>query len=258
MEIKDWAAQLLAADSIEGKLCNPGLLTDHNPGRAVRWKEPARPPGMQMQKRSKKDKLPAFHEHNDPDKRAVCLHRFAGHELLAIEIMAYALLAFPQAPQSFRKGLAHTLRDEQRHLKLYIDLMKCMGLNFGDLPLYRHFWVHTPKMVSPIQYVSTMSLTLEMANLDFAPMYGQSFLRNGDHQSSDLMAQILKDEISHVGFGLRWLKKFKPQTLSDWDAWKQSISSFMTPKRAKGFILHEEYRLAAGIPQDWIDHLKNY
>ena len=101
-----------------------------------------------------------------------------------------------------------------------------------------------------------MSLTFEMANLDFAPMYGQSFERNGDQKSAALMAQILKDEISHVAFGWNWLKKLKQNELSEWDAWKTAISPLLTPKRARGFVIHEEHRRKAGISPEWIDTLK--
>ena len=120
--------------------------------------------------------------------------------------MAYALLRFPEAPSTFRRGVANTLKEEQEHVRLYLRQMERLGIRFGDLPLYRHFWCHTPYLTSPISYISVMSLTFEMANLDFAPMYGQSFDRHGDKEAAALMARILKDEISHVSFGWHWLK----------------------------------------------------
>ena len=56
-----------------------------------------------------------------------------------------------------------------------------------------------------------MSLTFEMANLDFSTMYGESFARNGDTESAALMAKILEDEISHVSFGWNWLCKLQDE-----------------------------------------------
>jgi uncharacterized ferritin-like protein (DUF455 family) len=208
-------------------------------------------------RRTKEEKLPPFQEHHDPDKRALCLHRFAGHELLAVEIMAFTLLAFPEAPSTFRRGLAHTLREEQGHVRLYMQQMKRLGVQFGDLPLYRHFWKHTPYIQSPMHYVSLMSLTFEMANLDFAPMYGKSFAHFGDWEAAALMNTILKDEIAHVKFGWRWLKHFTQGVESEWNAWEQTLTStLLTPKRAKGFFIHEEPRMQAGIPPEWIAKLK--
>jgi uncharacterized ferritin-like protein (DUF455 family) len=254
MEIRDWAIRILSADTLPDKLYVPEQLTDFQPGPALLWEEPTRPPGMNFKKKTKEEKLPAFQEHGDPDKRAACIHRFAGHELLAVEIMAYTLLAFPEATPHFRRGLANTLKEEQWHVKIYMKRMEELGIKFGDFPLYRHFWVHTPYIVSPLHYVSIMSLTFEMANLDFATMYGKSFLRHGDIDSANLMATILKDEISHVGFGLNWLCKLKNNDLSECKTWETILATtYIHPKRARGFVVHEEPRRAAGIPQDWID-----
>ena len=257
MELREWAIRILSADSLEGKLFDPGVWSDQTPGAPLIWQEPVRPPGMGFSRKKKEEKLPSFQEHSDPYKRALCLHRFAGHELLAVEIMAFTLLAFPAAPSTFRQGVAHTLREEQGHVSLYMKHMERLGVKFGDCPLYRHFWKHTPHIQSPLHYISMMSLTFEMANLDFAPMYGKSFSQAGDAESAGLMATILKDEISHVKFGWRWLQRFKQTPETEWEAWENTLkNTLLTPKRAKGFCLHEEPRKQAGIPDEWIERLK--
>jgi len=257
MELREWAYSILTAETLEAKLTDPGEWTDHFPGPALIIHEPVRPPGMQFSRHYKEDKLPPFQQHADSDKRAICLHRFAGHELLAVEIMSFVLLAFPDAPSTFRRGLAYTLKEEQGHVRLYMARMKALGIQFGDLPLFRHFWKHIPHIQSPLHYISMMSLTFEMANLDFAPMYGQSFARHGDQESAALMATILKDEISHVQFGWRWLQRLKPAHQTEWEAWEQALTNtLLTPKRSKGFVLHELHRQQAGIPEEWIAKFK--
>ncbi len=258
MELHEWAKRLLSAETMGEKLLQPEELTDHSPGPKTLWKTPSRPPGMHFQKRGRKEKLPPLQELTDPDKRAACLHRFCGHELLAVEIMAYVLLAFPEAPPLFRKALAHQLKEEQEHVQLYMDEMQRLGLQFGELPLYTHFWVHTPYIRSPLHFVSLMNLTFEMANLDFAPIYGRAFEKAGDDSATQLMARILKDEIGHVRLGLHWLKKFKSKELSEWDAWKETLeTTLLIPKRAKGFYVHEEPRRKAGVPEEWIQQLQS-
>ncbi len=258
MELREWAIHILSADRIEDKLFDPSLFSDDHPGSPLFWNEPTRPPGMQFSTHTrKKDKLPPFQDHHNPDNRAICLHRFAGHELLAVEIMAFALLAFPDAPRSFRMGLANTLREEQTHVKLYMAQMERLGLKFGDLPLYKHFWQQTSYLTCPIKYVSMMSLTFEMANLDFAPHYGASFKRNGDLDSYELMKQILRDEISHVRFGMRWIEKLKSTDQDAFLLYKESITPHLPLKRGRGFIFQEANRQAAGVPENWIQALKN-
>src|SRR3990167_10812968 len=144
MELREWAIRILSADTLAEKLFCPEILTDDEPGSPLTFNEPVRPIGMEFKKRAKEEKLPPFQDHRSEEKRAICLHRFAGHELLAVEIMAHALLAFPSVSKSFRKGVAHTLKEEQGHVKLYMKRMEEMGIKFGDLPLYRHFWNHVP------------------------------------------------------------------------------------------------------------------
>lgn len=257
MEVREWATRILSADTLEEKLLTPpGPLTDFDPGPPQFWKEPVRPPGMQFQRRSKKEKLPPLQTLSAKDNRALCLHRFAGHELLAVEIMAHALVAFPEAPSHFRKGVVNTLKEEQYHVRLYIERMRSFGLEFGTLPLYRHFWSHVPFLTSPIRYISVMSLTFEMANLDFAPLYGQAFAQAGDTESALLMGQILEDEIKHVSFGWHWLQRLKSPTMLPWEAWTQNLPPRISPDRASGFNLLEEPRKQAGLPQEWIENLR--
>ncbi len=258
MEIRQWAERILSATTLQEKLLDPESLTDHQPGPPLLFQLPIRPIGMEFKRHSRKERLPSFHELGDQDKRATCLHRFAGHELLAVEIMAQALLAFPDAPSHFRRGLANTLREEQGHVSLYIQRLENMGVRFGDLPLYRHFWTHVPYLTSPIRYVSVMSLTFEMANLDFAPLYKRAFENAGDLESAQLMQQILDDEIGHVAFGWNWLKRLKEPSQSEWEAWTQSLPAKITPNRAVGFHFHEQHRLKAGISSEWLLQLSHH
>lgn len=253
MELREWATLILTADALEGKLFEPEELTDLLPGSPLFWKEPTRPLSLGFQKHTRKGKLPKLPELKNPEKRAVCLHRFAGHELLAVEIMAYALLAFPYAPKHFRRGVANTLREEQEHVRLYMKQMEEFGLHLEDLPLYKHFWTYTPFMTTPEKYLSVMSLTFEMANLDYAPVYGASFAEHGDEKSAALMRQILNDEIAHVSFGWNWLSKLKKQEETHWEAWIASLPPNLPPHRAIGPRFHEEHRKKAGVSSDWIE-----
>jgi uncharacterized ferritin-like protein (DUF455 family) len=257
MELRDFAIHILSADTLEEKLFTPEILTDEIPGPTIIWKEPSRPSHLSFQKYNRKQRLPSLHELKHPDKRALCLHRFAGHELLAVEIMAYALLAFPEAPKTFRKGVAHTLKEEQEHVRLYLAEMSRFNMKLGDVPLFRNFWSFVPHLNTPSKYISLMSLTFEMANLDFAPIYGSAFAEHGDLESATLMKRILHDEIKHVSFGCRWIKSLNP-TSSPWDAWIRDLPPRMTPARAKGPTFHEDHRLKASVPSDWIENLKQF
>ncbi|MBM3198805.1 MAG: ferritin-like domain-containing protein, partial [Chlamydiae bacterium] len=248
MEVREWCIRILSADTLEEKLLLPPSLTDEVPGPPMIWDTPTRPRGLEFKRHSKEEKLPSQGELAEADKRAICLHRFAGHELLAVEIMAAALLAFPTAPPSFRKGLIHTLKEEQGHVQLYQDRLQALGVELGDMPLYKHFWRYVPFLItSPIRYVSVMSLTFEMANLDFAPTYQRSFAKHGDALSALLMQRIAEDEIRHVSFGMTWIKKSTPMGHSSWDTWRAHTPDLLLPKRARGPFFHQELRQRAGV-----------
>lgn len=256
MEAKELALKILSSETIADKITTPDIITDLSPGEPLFWQEPARASELKFNRRSKKDKLPKTDFTKD-ENRIMCLHRFAGHELLAVEIMAYALLAFPNAPKTFRKGLIHTLLEEQEHVRLYQHALSHYNVKLGDMPLYKHFWRLTPFMTDESKYVSIVSLTLEMANLDFAPFYGSQFEKAGDTDSSDLMKRIYADEIKHVAFGYGWLKKFKDHDLLPHQQWLKNLPELVEPRRAKGPIFNTEGRKKAGLNDEFILFLKD-
>jgi uncharacterized ferritin-like protein (DUF455 family) len=201
--------------------------------------------------------LPPERELHREEPRAVLLHLFANHELLATELMALAILRFPDAPRAFRNALLQTLKEEQIHTRLYMERMARCGLRFGDLPVNGFFWRHVSPMESPIDYVSRLSLTFEQANLDYSKHFGAVFQRMGDTDTAALMQRIYEDEIGHVGCGLRWFRKWKHSGESDWDAWRKVLRFPMSPARARGNVpFNADGRRRAGLDQNFIDSLE--
>ena len=98
---------MLLSDSLEEKLAAPTEpLTDDVPGPALITPEaPGRPLALRMAERGDRVELPPERELHREEPRAVLLHLFANHELLATELMALAILKFPDAPRAFRKAV---------------------------------------------------------------------------------------------------------------------------------------------------------
>lgn len=193
----------------------------------------------------------------DEENRGVLLHFFANHELLAAELMALALLKFPDAPEAFRRGLAATLREEQRHTRWYLARMRECGVEFGQYPLSPYFWDAVSPMESPLDYVSRLSLTFEQANLDYARHYSRLLAEAGDSKSASILRRVYEDEISHVGYGLHWFRQWKSPCESDWQALEKRLPFPLSPSRAKGNRtgFNEEGRRAAGFDEDYIRRL---
>ncbi|HEX4351080.1 MAG TPA: DUF455 family protein, partial [Verrucomicrobiae bacterium] len=167
-------------------------------------------------------------------------------------------LKFPDAPAAFRKGVLRTLQEEQEHTRLYIERMRSCGVEFGELPVSGYFWRCVSPMEHPIDYVSSLCLTFEQANLDFAQHFSRSFATVGDTDSAKLLEKIYRDEIGHVAYGLKWFRRWKNPAESDWDAFCHTLKYPLSPQRAKGIALNIAGRRAAGIDANFIAELNVY
>ena len=142
MEIRQYAERILRSPLIEDKLSDPGVVTDlrRNVGEPLPA-YPARADSLALEvPAARRTPFPGDGQLEEPRTRGEVLHFFANHELLALELMALILLRFPQAPTSFRRGLVETMRDEQRHLSMYLERMSAFGVAFGDVSVNDFFW----------------------------------------------------------------------------------------------------------------------
>jgi uncharacterized ferritin-like protein (DUF455 family) len=260
MELREFAEQVLFATSLEEKLRAPGDITDEKPGPALITPEaPGRPAELRFKPQvSGKAEFPGLHQLEQQRERGRLLHFFGNHELLATELMALVLLRFPDAPAAFRKGVLKTLQDEQEHTRLYIERMKACGIHFGELPVSGYFWRAVSTMENPLDYVSSLCLTFEQANLDFARHFARGFAQVGDADTAKLLEKIYRDEIAHVAYGLKWFRRWKNPNESDWDAFCRQLKFPLSPQRAKGFSLNVEGRRAAGLDPQFIAELNVY
>lgn len=262
MEIREFAERVLHATTLADKLAPPhGGLTDLDPGKATLSPgRPGRPNSLRPRRRGDpRVPFPAAAVLIDEEARARLLHFFCNHELLAVELMALALLKFPDAPSAFRKGIARTLMEEQEHTRWYMDRMAACGLRFGDLPVSAMIWDHISGMESPLDFVARLSLTFEQSNLDYARHFGGLLAAAGDTESAEILGRIYRDEIAHVGHGLKWLRRWKEEKESDWDAFRRGLKFPLSPVRAKGLApFNEDGRRLAGLDEDFIERLRAF
>ncbi|RAL21817.1 DUF455 domain-containing protein [Lujinxingia litoralis] len=256
MRLRDFAERLLHATTLEQKLMPPeggyAALTDHDPGEPRAWSAPGRPPELEIAPRRHRFKFPHPDNLAEPEMAVRALHTFANHELMAIELMAWALLAYPEAPASFRAGMVRLIADEQCHLKLYADRIAELGARFGDLPVNDHFWRCAPSLTSPLKWVCAMNLTFEQGNLDHAPYFEEQFRRVGDLKTAQILEKIFEDEIHHVGFGASWLRQNTPQGQSSFEIYCQNLTFHNEPARARGANFNPEARRRAGLDEDFV------
>lgn len=259
MHYREYAKQILEGASLDDKLLSSKtvILSESldlydlptNPGRVKK-----------LEFNNEQVKFPRSASFHLEEKRGLALHFFANHELLAIEMMAAALLIYPDTTKemlTFKKGLIKTIQDEQKHLKMYIARMKEFGIEFGDFPLNDFFWRSMDKLKTPSHFYSAMAMTFESANLDFAQFYEEGFRAVEDFKTAEIMRIVLEDEISHVALGAHWLNQWRGDK-DLWNYYKTHLPGVMTPARAKGIHFDKDIRLKAGLDHAFIKELDEF
>jgi uncharacterized ferritin-like protein (DUF455 family) len=256
MELRAFALSLVQADTLEGKLAPPPPgLTDAAPGPALRVEAPGRPENLRIVPGGHA-RVPALAGVHDPRQRARVLHALANHELQAAELFAWALLAFPDAPPEFRRGATGVLADEQAHCRMYTARLAAHGAAFGDHPVSGHFWRALRAVGTPLEFVCTMGLTFENANLDFALEHAAALRAAGDEETARVLERVHHDEVAHVGFAWRWLGRFAPPGADLWEVYRAAVRPPHGPSRARGATFDRVARLAAGIDPAFVDRLE--
>jgi uncharacterized ferritin-like protein (DUF455 family) len=255
MELRDFAWSVVHADSLEAKLAPPPELTDREPGLPCRPPRPGRPANLRIVP-AREARVPSPNAFRESRYRPRILHALANHELQAAELFAWALLAFPSAPASFRRGLLGILRDEQRHTRMYLSLLAASDTSLGDHPVSGYFWGKAPDITSPARFVCAMSLTFENANLDHTLEQAAIAREAGDERTAATLEQVHADEIEHVRFGWQWLCRFRQPQEAMWTAYSDRLAWPLRGALARGRTFHAESRRIAGLDREFIDELR--
>lgn len=256
MELREFAERILQSESLDEKLARPGRsFTDKRPGKVWRPELPARPKDLRFAARRTAPAMPKPGAFKDPKKRAISHHIMANHELQALEVMAWVLVAFPDAPAEFRLGMIAVMADEQRHTRLHVERAAALGLRFGELPVNNYIWQKAQQFECVLDYLAGLPLVFEGANLDHSLEFATLFAQAGDERSAAIMRAIHHDEIQHVAFGLEWLRRLKPPEQSDWEAFQSHLKWPLRAEKARGEIFQREARRAAGMSEEFIEQL---
>lgn len=258
MEIADFARRVLCASSLEDKLrAAEGDFMDERRPPAICLERPERPARLQFAARRQAPAMPRGNTLRDPGKRGLAHHILANHELQAVEVMAWTILAFPDAPTGFRLGIANIIGDEQRHTRMHVERARTLGVEFGDYPVNSYIWQKAMQFRSPLDYLAGLPLLFEARNLDHSLEFANEFAAVGDQRSAALMRIIHRDEIRHVAFGIDWLRRLKPDHLTEWEAFESHLHWPLRPAKSKGQHFDRAARAQAGLSPEFIDRLAN-
>lgn len=252
-----FALAVLGAGDLETKLKPPpaelrDLESDRGP--ALKICVPARDAVLAIVA-GRRAKVPPASGWPDVAQRARILHAYANHELQAAELFLWALLAFPETEDEFRRGLLRIALEEQRHARDYLSLLEELGHAFGDFPVSGHFWRAVPEMKTPLDFVCRMGLTFEGANLDFShepePFLGE------DTRAREVLAAVHADEVGHVAFAWRWFDRWRDPARSPWATYCAAVGGEERAGRARGRAFDRAAREAAGIDPAFLARLED-
>jgi uncharacterized ferritin-like protein (DUF455 family) len=253
--VEEWAARYIASTDLDVKLAPPLVpkVWTEAPS-ALRVASPGRPAALTVTSRARKS--PSGEALRSPEKRAELVHTFLHHELQAAELMAWALLAFPDTPRAFKVGLLGVLADEVRHMALYRDYLRALGFDFGSFPVRDWFWERVPSCPSAIAFVALMGIGFEGGNLDHTERFAERFRAVGDVRGAELQVQIGEEEIPHVRFALTWFRKWTGG--DDFDLWLRHLPPPLTPTVMRGLPINRARRLRSGMSESFVDAIERW
>jgi len=135
------------------------------------------------------------------------LHRHMNNEIGSIEIAAQCLADFPDAPWGLRFQLARQTYDECRHVEGLHDRLTELGGFKGEFPISNFEWSVTNVQDSLAARLAIQNRSFEAGQMDLLGTLRQLWRAVGDERTAALIETILADEVNHVRFGNRWIRK---------------------------------------------------
>jgi uncharacterized ferritin-like protein (DUF455 family) len=250
--VEAWAEAYIASTSLAEKLAPPPAPSAwEDAPRARRIAGPGRPAALAALPRARK--TPSAEALRAPERRAELVHTFLHHELQAAELMAWAVLAFPEAPRAFKRGLLGVLADEVRHMGFYQEHLAELGFAFGAFAVRDWFWERVPTCPTAAHFTALMGIGFEGGNLDHTQRFAVQFRAVGDLRGAAIAEHVGEEEIPHVRFALAWFRKWVGE--DGFDAWTQHLVPPLTPTVMRGVPLNRAARLRSGLSASFVDAL---
>jgi uncharacterized ferritin-like protein (DUF455 family) len=250
-----WAFDYVSSCSLAYKLSPPNFPAHFLEGlRAQRISSPGRP--AELRRATQRVKTPSTDALRDPRRRASLLHTFWHHELQAAELMCWAVLAFPETPEAFKRGLLQICLDEIRHMQLYVREIERLGCHVGEFPVSDWFWSRVPTVLSASGFLAAMGLGFEAGNLDHTQRFSQRFRAAGDARCAELQELVALEEIGHVAFAAHWFRAFEGEL--SFEGWRNALPAPLTPMVMRGRPLARTARTAAGLDDAFLDALERW
>jgi len=135
------------------------------------------------------------------------LHRHMHNEMQTLEIVAQGLADFPDAPWELRLEMARQCWDETRHSAILYRRLRELGGRKGDFPVMNYEWGVTQMLDSLPARLAVQNRTFEGGEMDLLRQQHSMWADADDEHTAALMDALLADEVQHVRYANRWLKR---------------------------------------------------
>jgi uncharacterized ferritin-like protein (DUF455 family) len=184
--------------------------------------------------------------------RIAMLHALAHIEFVAIDLAFDLIGRFGGLfPAAFIDDWMRVGAEESLHFAILDRRLRTLGHTYGDLPAHDGLWQAAEATSDDaLARLAVVPMVLEARGLDVTPEMIRRFESVGDVASARLLERILRDEIRHVGAGVRWFESaceargFEPQS-----HWKCLVT-----KHFGGMIkppFNDSARATAGLTKDF-------
>lgn len=155
----------------------------------------------------KGSEMAQFEDELSPPAMREKLHRHMNNEIGSMEIASQTLADFPDAPWELRMQLARQVYDESRHVEGLYRRLRELGGYKGEFPIANFEWqvVNTRETIA--ERLAIENRTLEAGQMDLLGTLCNLWRAAGDERTATLLDAILVDEVSHVRYANRWIKK---------------------------------------------------
>jgi uncharacterized ferritin-like protein (DUF455 family) len=196
--------------------------------------------------------VPKRKHFDDPEGQGVLLHAIAHIEYSAIDLALDSAYRFRHMPYEYYLDWVEVAHDEVRHFRMLDDLMKRVGVRYGDHPVHTALFDAGRKTAGDmLERMAVVPRYLEANGLDANPKIMEKLKRYPPTPILEAIVEalkvILEEEVSHVAKGDRWFKaECRRRGLGE-EVYFEIVERYYPGLEKKRLQLNIEARRAAGF-----------
>lgn len=189
--------------------------------------------------------------------RAALVHALAHIEFNAINLALDAAHRFSGMPDRYYIDWLTVADEEALHFDLLSTHLTTLGYAYGDFPAHNGLWEMAVKTAhDPLVRMALVPRVLEARGLDATPLIVGKLKAANDARMIDILAQIERDEVSHVAIGTYWFAWLcRAQGVDPDTRFRELLIEYDAPPLKPPFNL--DARRAAGFSEAELAWLKS-